>query len=204
MKASPKVIRGESGPLSADDWSIPLPEVERLPDSILHTVADGGLVRLCGIDWSTLSRLGNQAVTTQPKNAEVLAEIFTVWTIGGDPLEAWRILEGGPDERYNCHGLSLRTHEAPGGPYWIDHPEAAIVGGFRRLGRGSKLQADDLALWWSESHYDATGMGVMHTAPLVTVEEMGDGINAAQTIILHKNGACPNPVRHDICALIFH
>ncbi len=147
---------------------------------------EGCTMKLCGIDWSTISPVVKQKVQIRPRKDFVWARVFHVSSVKGAKIEVWKILEGSKDDKYNCHGLSLETHKVPGGPYWISNPEAAIVHGFRRLSFRDKVQPNDLALWWEPKEEYIT-----HTARILSVGYIKDGINAETTLVHHKNGAHP-------------
>ncbi|MBI3407740.1 MAG: hypothetical protein HY040_05215 [Planctomycetes bacterium] len=138
------------------------------------------------IDWRTLEPTCiTRSVKLQPIDRLVWAAIFAVKTTIGTDLELWRILEGESYERFNCHGFTLRTQDAPQGPFWVQWSEMfkVLIDGYVGLESAVEVLPGDVIVWGNENRIE-------HSALVRTPVYHADGITE-ETRVDGKNGTRP-------------
>jgi hypothetical protein len=138
------------------------------------------------IDWTTLEpSFSRQNVKLQPINRWVWTSVYFVKTSKGTELELWKVLEADHHESFNCHGFTLKTHEAPNGPYWVQWSEMfkVLLESCAPITTGSDVLPGDVIVCGNEDRIE-------HTAIVRTPIYLGDGI-ADETRVDSKNGTRP-------------
>jgi len=154
-------------------------------------------MKLLGLDWDTLevTEIVRSAKLYPAAREFQIRECF-VWTPAGTRVLLWKVLNPKYDcEALNCIGFTLRTYEAPLGPYWINwfnndiekNNESVIrilIDGFRTLNKGEVPEPGDIVGWGNEKRLE-------HLAPLRLVVSFKDGTISEESRVDHKNGTEP-------------